>query len=321
METPTASDTNEALADWLELQALQSDAGEASLESLVRVIRRAGSTDAFAGGDKGSVESQRVGQDAFSELDNRLLACGAAGYPFDIEQGLIRLKKGGDSSAYVLMLLMSINKPTAGHEGTAAIFEHLCRHAAHRYLGGDDNQARAIRIGAPRKAPHAKLCQAIDALCLQVAEGGGCRFPHKAQHLGDDGLDIVAWRDFPDLKAGKLIAFGQCASGAGDWEEKLAELQSAAYVRKWFRSHLVIDPIRLFFLPRRVAQDDWEHASIDGGVLFDRCRIVACLPANLDADVAALCKKIRADLLGKLRKPKKVSKTKKLWKSRKAKKK
>lgn len=302
MQIPAASDATESLADWLELQALRSAARQASLELLVRVIRRAGSTDAIAGprGDKGSEESQRVGQDAFSEIGNRELACGGAGYPFEIEQGLIRLKKGGEDSTYVLLLLMSINAPTSGHAGTAALFEHLCRHAAHRYLGGDENHASAIRIGAPRKAPVAKFNQAIEAICLHVAEGVGCRSPEKANHNGDDGLDIVAWRNFPDLRAGKLIAFGQCASGAVDWEDKLAEMDGRAFMKKWFRVPLVVDPVHLFFLPRRIGREEWEHAGIDGGILFDRCRIVACL-SKLDADVTAHCKKTVGALLKKLR--------------------
>ena len=301
MPLPVASDPTEVLADWLELQALRSATRQASLESLVQVIRRAGSTDAVEGtmGDRGSVESQGVAQDAFSEIGNRELACGTNGYPFEVEQGLIRLKGDAETSAYVFLLLISANDPTTGHTGTASLFEHLCRHAAHRYLGGDENNARALRIGAPRKAPLAKFNQAVEDLCSHVKEGNGCLSPEKGHHTGDNGLDIVAWRDFPDLKAGKLIAFGQCASGA-DWEGKLAELDASAFMKKWFRAPLVVEPVRLFFLPRRVPRHDWEHAGIDGGVLFDRCRIVACTP-NLDDVLAGTRAKTSRALLRKLR--------------------
>jgi hypothetical protein len=303
MQIPAASDTSEALADWLEVQALRAATREASLESLIRVIRRAGSTDAVAGpnGDRGSEESQRVGQDAFSEIGNRVRACGDGRYPFEVEQGSIRLKKDAEKSFYVFLLLISIHDPTSGHYGTAALFEHLCCHAAHRYLGGNENHANAFRIGAPRKAPIAKFHQAVDELCAQVAEGGGCLSPEKGQHTGDNGLDIVAWRNFPDLRAGKLIAFGQCACGATDWESKLQECDGSAFMKKWFRSPLVVDPIRLFFLPRRVRRDDWEHSGIDGGILFDRCRIVACL-TQVDAELAGRCAKTATGLLKEIRK-------------------
>jgi hypothetical protein len=302
MLAPAASDPTEILADWLELQALRSPRRDASLESLVRVIRRAGSTDATAGprGDRGSEESQRVAEDAFSEIGDRYLACGGEGYPFDVEQGLIRLKQDGEKSPYIFLLLISVNEPTSGHTGTATLFEHLCRHAAHRYLGGDENRARALRIGAPRKAPLAMFHQAVDDLCVQLREGGGCMSLDKGKHKGDNGLDIVAWRDFPDLKAGKLIAFGQCASGVTDWQSKLAELDERAFMKKWLRVQLVVDPIRLFFLPRRIPRDDWEHAGIDGGILFDRCRIVACL-RDIDRALGAGCRGTTRRLLRKLR--------------------
>jgi hypothetical protein len=99
----------------------------------------------------------------------------------------------------------------------------------------------------------------------------------KATHSGDEGLDIVAWRNFPDTKEGKLIVFGQCAGGASGWEDKLAEMDARAFMKKWLVSMLVVDPVRLFFVPRRIPRDDWEHTGIDAGILFDRCRIVACL--------------------------------------------
>jgi hypothetical protein len=114
--------------------------------------------------------------------------------------------------------------------------------------------------------------------------------------LGDEGLDIVAWRDFPDLNQGKLIAFGQCAGGGGNWEKKLTELDGRKFVQKWLRSMFVADPIRLFFLPRRVPRADWENAGIDGGILFDRCRIVACM-RDTDKMLTKDCTKAASHLL------------------------
>jgi hypothetical protein len=77
-------------------------------------------------------------------------------------------------------------------------------------------------------------------------------------------------------------------------------MDGTKFVRKWFRDPLVVDPVRLFFVPRRIPRDDWEHAGIDGGILFDRCRIVACLP-DLDDDLAKRCRKTAVTLLKKLR--------------------
>ena len=292
-----ASDPVELHADWIELQALQSSTKQVSLESFIRVIRRGGSTEAVSGsrGDVGSETSQRIGQDAFAEIERRARDCGEKGYPFEIEPGLVRSRRSWPASAYGLLLFLSGTEPTTGHNGTAVLFERLCREAALHFLGGPRNNAVAFRFGSPRKKPFAKLSQAIDELCKQVVEGGGCKSPEKAEHNGDDGLDIVAWRKFPDFREGKLIAFGQCAGGEGNWESKLSELDGRKFAQKWFRQIFVVDPIRLFFLPRCVPREDWENAGIDGGILFDRCRIVACLPA-LHKNLARDCRKALAAL-------------------------
>jgi hypothetical protein len=291
LATPAAADATESLADWMEFEALRSKEEQTSVEDLVRVIRRTGSTDAFdeSNADRGSEVSQIVAQDAFSEVENRKIACGNNGYPFDIEQGLLRLKSKPEDFPYILLLLMSATTPTAGHQGTAALFERMCTQAALEYLGGTANGAGAIRFGSPRKTPLAQLNQAIDDLCVRVAEGGGCKISAKAKHLGDEGLDVVAWRHFPDTKEGKLIAFGQCAGSATGWQQKLIELDSRKFIQKWFREILVVDPIHLFFVPRRIPRDDWHNAGIDGGILFDRCRIVACM-TNPTQDLARECR-------------------------------
>lgn len=300
---PLASDSAETLADWLELEALRSANKSASLETLVQTLRRGGSVDALEEDtddgdtrtDRGSEKSQQVAADAFSELEGRVIAS-AGQYPFQVEQGLIRLPDPQQAIPYVALLMLSMVPPSTGHKGTAALFEHLCTHAAHTFLGGVANNAGALRFGAPRRKPHTKFCDAIDHLCVQLAEGGGCKVA-TATHTGDDGLDIVAWKHFADKKPGKLVAFGQCAGGTTDWDGKLNELDGRKFATKWFRAPLVVDPLRFFFVPRRVANDDWFNASVDGGILFDRCRIAACLK-GLDASLLKECE-AAVDKIGK----------------------
>lgn len=299
---PAATDSVENLADWLELEAVRSPRQEISLETLVRVIRRSGTTDAIvdAPSDVGSETSQAVAQDAFSEAETRTRACGVDGaYPFEITHGLLSLRKGWKSSPYVLLLLLSKTTPTGGYGGTAMLFERICSHAARQYFGGSANSAAAVRFGSPRRAPLTQLRHAIDDLCVKLAEGSGCGRPDKAKHTGDEGLDIVAWRHFPDGKAGKLVAFGQCAGGARDWSSKLTELDGRKFAQKWFRQQLVVEPLRFFFVPRRIPGDDWSDTGIDGGIVFDRCRIVACL-RDMDRELTQACKIATRTLMAKV---------------------
>lgn len=81
---------------------------------------------------------------------------------------------------------------------------------------------------------------------------------------------------------------------------KLNELDGAKFARKWFQRSLVVEPMRFFFLPRNVAEEDWENIGIDGGVVFDRCRIVSCL-RDLDRDLLLRCKRTTKALLKDLR--------------------
>jgi hypothetical protein len=296
--TPLASDPVERIADWVELQVLFTPEHQFSLDALSRVINRSGSTDALPN-DEDELddadpdappaamprphrhpgdESRAVAEAAFAEIDTRTHACKGErdAYPFIVEPGFVKLKGDLGASDYEFFLLLSYTEPTKGHDGTAVLFEHLCGAAALGHLGGRKNRARAFRFGAPRRRPIAKLSEAITELCAFLGEGAGCSKPKKASHTGDAQLDIVAFRGFPDGRKGKLILFGQCGAGAG-FEDKLSELQPRNFVKEWLREPLLVDPLRVFFVPVRVIEDDWESTVIHSGVLFDRCRIAACI--------------------------------------------
>lgn len=294
-ETPIACDETEKLADWIECQAIFSSSKQCSRITLARALRRNGTLDTVLGEDDDDASaldadsrlSMRVADDAFGEIENRGLACGGA-YPFIIDSFGIKLKPIDlTDSNYVFLLLLTKLGPTTGHAGTAALFEHLCSHAACYYLGGAANRAQVVRVGAPRKTPLTTFQRAVDDMCIKLKEGGGCKpSPRRARSTGDGKLDIVAWREFPaDERRGKLIAFGQCAAGQSGWQDKLSELDPRNFVKKFLRESLVVDPIRLFFVPWRVNQEEWDDISADAGIVFDRSRLVGCLE-NLSKDLA-----------------------------------
>ena len=297
---PTASDGAREHADWLEAAALLSREGCVSMEMLVSIIRRGGTVDAFESevedyGDRGSEVSQRIGNDAFAELQARATACNGR-YPFAVTQGLLSVNEEAERSIYVLLLLLSGCAPTSGHKGTATLFERICTDAAREYLGGALLGVNALRFGAPRHKPQVKLHEAIDHLCRELGEGGGCAHEAKARHKGDAGLDVVAWKHFPDKKVGKLIAFGQCAGGSTAWDLKVNELDGAKFAKKWLREAFAVDPIRMFFLPRWVDSENWRDTGVDAGIVFDRGRIAA-FSATRDAKLVGDCEQITKKLL------------------------
>jgi len=281
IEAPSATDPVELLADWLEIRALCAEDGNSSIEDLVRVIRRSASTEGMADGadrDQGSEQSQAVAQDAFVEVEDRRQACGGEGgsYPFELGKSYIQRRDGYTETAYVFQLILTYSGPLRGprkrrEERAEVIFEDICTEAAQSYFGGRASGGRALAMGFPRKT-HTNFSKAVTAMCTDLGEGGGCCELRPGARPADAKLDIVAWRDFCDRRAGKLIGFGQCAAGK-DWKDKLSELDEEAFRKKWLREQPAVDPVRMFFLPRRIGRAEWRETAIDAGVLFDRCRI------------------------------------------------
>src|SRR5262249_49084487 len=111
--------------------------------------------------------------------------------------------------------------------------------------------------------------------CTQVGEGQGCRVDRPSvRDQKDAKLDLIVWRPFSDARPGKLMGFGQCATGQ-DWMDKLTHLQPQAFCGMWLLDTPAVPPVRLFFVPFRIEKHRWLEASMQGGVIFDRCRIAA----------------------------------------------
>ncbi|MDO8546908.1 MAG: hypothetical protein Q7R68_06065 [Nitrospirales bacterium] len=256
---PLPSDTTDpiVLADWLELLALNADDGNSSHGDLERGLNRLGADD---------IDS--ICKDSMMELNRRVIAT-AENYPFSFSGTLLAVK--GDwrgFTPYVFCLLLSYcdnkKKKTSGlrHE---VMFEQLSCIAARNYIGGE-----AVRFGAPRKELPAGFRDALHVLCEKVQEWS-CSHRGKTLRKKDDGLDLVAWKPFPDRRIGKVILFGHCASG-GDWDEKINELQPNDFCSKWLggdRSPIV----KTFFIPHRLSQEVWDDRAISAKLFFDRCRI------------------------------------------------
>lgn len=271
----SATDPAVKHADWLELTALAAADRSRSLQDLIQVIRRSGTSDAVvdddedaAKHDRGSEVSQAVAEAAWAEVEARSTACGGA-YPFNIERQLLQARKSADLSIYVFLLLLSNFGAKAGPRDVNAyrIFDDLAAQASSSYLQGD-----AYVFGFPRRVAPSKFPAAIDDLCLQMGEGQGNRRRPTTKYQKDAKLDIVSWRHFEDGRPGKLIAFGQCATGA-NWKSKLSEMQPRAFYSTWLAENPVIPPMRMFFMPFRISEDEWMTVGYSAGIVFDRCRL------------------------------------------------
>ena len=261
-------------ADWLELWALLSPDGTSSAGDLQRTLQREAIENAP------QERADRDAQDAIVELNARVVAGGAA-YPFTVAGNLVtRTANPYDrrSLPYNFMLCLSYWGWTSQRGNPANPrhwFEHLCAQSARYFLSGE-----TAVMSPPRSAVlGGSFTDAVASLCALIGEGGGW----KAQPAGwnrvngglrpqDDAVDLVAWRHFPDRQSGKLVMFGQCASG-DNWADKLTELQTGAFCEHWMIEVPPSQIIRGFFVPHQIPRERWDYSNRYGGLFFDRCRI------------------------------------------------
>ena len=296
---PDATAPPEHHADFLELSTLRSSRSSVSFREFVRDLRIgnaaeviADSSDQDDGGseeDGSEAEAEAIAQTAFDELDERRRHFGprSANYPFEVTGTTVNLRQDGEESLYTFLCLLSWYGKDAGPAGTSGekIFEDVCAKAAEAYLGGPSERVKSFVFGFPRRVQPKGFAPALDALCKSLGEGGGYRKGRpKLPDQKDAKLDIVTWVEFLDLREGKLIAFGQCATGR-KWEGKISELpQTDLWCGHWMADSPTVRPIRSFFVPHRVERNSWSHSSTFGGILFDRCRI-ASLAAETEGDL------------------------------------
>jgi hypothetical protein len=274
----------EDLADWLEIRAFRDRDGNGSYIDLLNALRMSGTVDALSEDDDEAEPEARTWEDpyegaaesALSEIADRFKACGAedGSYPFETGANFVALTSNTHSSVYVFLLLLSCYGQHPSVRGAAGekLFEEVCAKAAEAYLGGRHANVKSLVFGFPRRVLPRGFRDAVTALCGALQEGRGPKARPNLRDQKDAKLDVVAWRGFDDGRAGKLIAFGQCATGS-NWTEKLTELQADKWCFLWMEEMPAVNPIRVFFVPHRVSEREWISANAYGGILFDRCRI------------------------------------------------
>lgn len=275
LPAPALSSSPLSLADLLEVGALVASDRIASAADLSSVLRASGTIDAVGEPATEDDHIDAAVDSAFRELEARLGACASA-YPFSLDERTIQASVGAKSTTYAFLLVLSCSGRNVGPAGShpERLFEQLSARAARSYFGGAKQNADSYHFGYPRSTPPRGFAAALNTLCERLGEGGGCRQRPRTPHQKDAKLDVVVWKDFGDRLPGKLIAFGQCATG-GDWQDKRTELQPNDWCRHWMKDAPLVVPQKLFFVPHRIEPDEWGITGTTAGVVFDRCRIAS----------------------------------------------
>lgn len=168
-------------------------------------------------------------------------------------------------------LNMNSDRMQAGIDGTT-LLEEISAEGLRCYLG--DGRAKSMIFGT--SAGSANFAGRVTALCKDIGEGFQFRNNQNLpMDVKDDKLDVVAWIPFADAKSSKIIVFGQCKTGTA-WTQQLCHLQPDAFIKKWIDTPFTYDPARAYLLSEAVDRSRWAGYAIDGGLLFDRCRLVDC---------------------------------------------
>lgn len=265
------------LADFAELLAWAN--GKVSAREIVAFLGREGESDPNVGCEDVDDDNADALDEVSGEIELRETAC-AGRYPFELDVAgnvlSYRPKDHVSSWLYGYMLLstrlnMNADRMQGGIDGTT-LLEEISAEGLRRYLG--DGRAKSLVFGTAFGS--ANFSGRVTALCQSVGEGYQFRnnldLPMDAK---DDKLDVVAWIPFSDEKSAKIIIFGQCKTGTA-WTQQLCHLKPDVFIKKWADTPFVYDPVRAYLVSEAVDRSRWAAYSLDGGLLFDRCRIVDC---------------------------------------------
>jgi hypothetical protein len=270
-------------ADWVEASSLFKADRNVSQEDLARAINV----------DRGVSQhkARQLAQDAFSEIADRIEACGANSYPLvscypftltgkgailERIAGKPTEKNAGMLYLFLLTLTRADLSSTARKKhplDPTKVFERLCADVLKEFWGGESEHSKAIVFGTAHTGVNRNFQSHINDLCDHLKEGSGWRTGARSPGAGDGKLDLVVYRRFRDQRSGSLAGFAQCKTGI-HWREHLTKLPPSSFCHNYMRAPLVVEPMRIYMVPNRIIGDRWDEDSRAGGLLFDRCRIV-----------------------------------------------
>lgn len=273
-----------ALADWVECQALSRLAYGCDKATLTSALKIGGWTPPA---NDISITYDALAEDTFVELRDRATDYGRRGYPFDCDYAGRRLIFSGASPwPYVFLLALSYTNPVTKAKRAlptgAYVLEALAWTGLNRFVGRPARDlldlAACHHLGSPSlsKLP-ANFDAKIDHIASEFKEGGRYK-PWQSGHrqtAGDDGVDILLRRGFPDTRGAQFLFFGGCAGGENWSSPKRYEVDPERWLNKNFQ-----EPFpgtrgmgRCYFLPRQIDADGWLETARMAGMVVDRCRL------------------------------------------------
>lgn len=258
LQPPALSADVSTLADWMELQALSSPR-KLSTESDIMAISHVDDDLDTGSGDsiEADEQAEELVDNIFFELDRRCTIVGKS-YPFTINPTgtSLALKPNLSDAQYTYLFCLLVSEYRRAQLVSKSVFSPLADQvedlfqicstiAAAGLLNGC-----AISFGFPRPDGSGFL----DALKRTFEEGmREGEVVLKTRHgvppkTKDGGIDIIAWRHFPDDLPGKLHLLGQCASG-NNYDKKPIRPYINNFFQDWFNCQPASPAIEALFIP------------------------------------------------------------------------
>lgn len=260
------------LADYLEFKAIISEDNHCSTNSLRATLA--------APEDEIIINGIEEGDDKIlNKLQESLTSCSSrktiySKYPFYISHNSIDFVLTSPLD-YIYVFLLFANRldmqreKVQGGKDATELFEKLCRTVAQNYLG---KHAMCVVFGT--SVPGSFEDKVKDILQKLNIHGEFNRPTGWTGHQKDGGIDIVAWIPFKDDRDSQLIALGQCKTGT-NWDTKLKRKK---FFENFSTKQPLMEPVYLFFVCEDFGINKWEDHSREGGILFNRQRIIELIP-------------------------------------------
>lgn len=252
------------IADWLEVTALTR--GRPLTLALLEAL---GTTHGYSAADVA------LGVNSMARRHSLL----GDAYPFRTAGGGISATSSATHSPWSAMLLMSAESPVRPSLDIAAAAEHLERitTVALAELYGPGTEA--IRFGWPSDI--GRPAEFPDAICwlaekMNVPPGNSYRPPHRK----DGGVDVVAWRPFPDGRSGFPVLLVQCTLER-NYAHKAGDIDLRVW-SGWLR--LDTDPATALAIPEVVpAGEEWSSLAART-VVLDRTRLAGLAALSMHSE-------------------------------------
>jgi hypothetical protein len=260
-------ESKERVADWVELYTLIEDTA-LSRAALV----------SFLEGALGREPGDGFLSDVWTELEGRARLYSDPPYTV-LESRIAPSASRFACPEYAACLILSLYGVDEKDKEITTIFEEMSRIAVGAYLVG-----KAFVLGwGSQPGGTAGVQQKVSLVAKRTQERLADLPPLRFK---DRGVDVVAYKSFPDAQGGQLVILVQSAAGA-NWRAK-----KAVPLASWCQYiHWACTPIKAFAFPDMVTDSSlWHEESLEKGILFDRARLIHFL-ANSPLD-----KKVSGDV-------------------------